>query len=153
MSRPIIGIIGNGLEDPELNKWAEEAGSLIAKEGYALVNGGLGGVMRASAKGAKENNGLTIGILPGSDPKDANTYIEVPISTGLGEMRNLLIIRAASVLIAIGGGYGTLSEIALALKAKKPVIGLNTWDVSKEVIKAAGPAEAVKKAVEALRAG
>lgn len=149
----MIGIIGNGLEDPELNRLAEEAGALIAKEGYALVNGGLGGVMRASAKGAKENNGLTIGILPGSDPKDANPYIDVPISTGMGEMRNLLIIRAASALIAIGGGYGTLSELALALKAKKPVIGLNTWDVSKEVIKAAGPAEAVKKAVEALRAG
>jgi len=147
MAKTIIGVIGTGLEDSELDAIAFEVGALIAKEGLVLVNGGLGGVMLASARGCKDKGGTTVGILPGLDPRDANPYIDIPIATGLGEMRNLLIVRAASVLIAVGGGYGTLSEIALALKTSKSVIGINTWDISSKIIKAAGPAEAVKTAL------
>jgi uncharacterized protein (TIGR00725 family) len=143
----IIGVVGSGLEDPELDAIAFEVGSLIAREGKVLINGGLGGVMEASARGCKDKGGTTIGILPGLDPREANPYVDIPVATGLGEMRNLLIVRAASVLIAIGGSYGTLSEIALALKTSKPVVGINTWDVSPQIIKVAGPAEAVKTAL------
>lgn len=151
MGRALVGVIGNGLEDDAHNELAEKAGRLLASSGVNLVNGGLGGVMRASARGCKEAGGLTIGLLPGSDPNDANEYIDVPIATGLGELRNLLIVRAASAVIAIGGGYGTLSEIALALKAGKPVIGLSTWDVSKDVFKASTPDEAVSLALKHIR--
>lgn len=147
MFKSIVGVAGSGLEDPELDAIACEVGALIAKEGKTLVNGGLGGVMQASARGCKEKGGITVGILPGLDPLEANPYIDIPIATGLGEMRNLLIVRASSVLIAIGGSYGTLSEIALALKISKPVIGINTWDISPKIIKAAGPAEAIKIAL------
>ncbi len=147
MVKTLIGVVGSGLEDPELDAIAFEVGALIAREGKVLVNGGLGGVMKASARGCKDKGGTTIGILPGLDPEEANPYIDIPIATGLGEMRNLIIVRAASVLIAIGGSYGTLSEIALALKTSKPVIGINTWDISPQIIKAAGPADAVKTAL------
>ncbi len=147
MVKSIVGVAGSGLEDPKLNSIAREVGGLIAKEGRVLVNGGLGGVMQASAMGCRDNGGITVGILPGLDPKAANPYIDIPIATGLGEMRNLLIVRASSVLIAVGGGYGTLSEIALALKVSKPVIGINTWDISPNIIKAATPTEAIKIAL------
>lgn len=149
--KPVIAIIGSGLEDETLNALAGQAGELIAEAGCVLINGGLGGVMAASAKGAKSKGGLTIGLLPGLDPSAANQYIDVPIPTGLGEMRNLLIVRSAAVLIAIGGGYGTLSEIALALKASKPVVGLQTWDVSPDIQKAADASEAVRLALSALK--
>ncbi len=145
----LIGVVGSALEDPVLLDLAEEVGRLIAKEGMTLVNGGLGGVMQASSKGAKAENGTTVGILPGLNPKDANEYTDIPIPTGLGEMRNLLIVRAATGLIAIGGGYGTLSEIALALKLKKPMIGLKTWDISQDIMVAASAKEAVAMVVGA----
>ncbi|CAG0932297.1 pyrimidine/purine-5'-nucleotide nucleosidase [Planctomycetaceae bacterium] len=150
---PLITVIGSGLEDDELNALAFEVGALIAEAGCTLVNGGLGGVMAASARGAKSKGGLTIGILPGLDPEAANKHIDVPIPTGLGEMRNLLVARSGRAVIAIGGGYGTLSEIALALKASKKVIGLKTWDLSTDVIKASGPAEAVRAALQGIKAG
>ncbi|MBW7956428.1 MAG: TIGR00725 family protein [Deltaproteobacteria bacterium] len=145
----VIGVIGYGLEDEALNELAEKTGALIAEAGCVLVNGGLGGVMRASARGCRSKGGLTVGILPGLDPGEANEYIDIPVSTGMGEMRNALIVRAASALIAIGGGYGTLSEIALALKSGKQVIGIKTWDVSAEVIKTESPVEAVRLALKA----
>lgn len=148
---PLIAVIGSGLEDENLNALAGQTGELIAEAGCVLINGGLGGVMAASAKGAKSKGGLTIGLLPGLDPAAANQYIDVPIPTGLGEMRNLLIVRSAAAVIAIGGGYGTLSEIALALKASKPVIGLQTWDVSPDIQKAGDGAEAVRLALTALK--
>jgi len=150
---PIIAVIGSGLEDGSLNALAFEVGALLAEAGCALVNGGLGGVMAASARGAKSKGALTIGILPGTDPKTANQYIDVAIPTGLGEMRNLLVVRSGAAVIAIGGGYGTLSEIALALKSSKRVIGLRTWEVSSEVIKAASAPEAVEAALAAIRGG
>lgn len=152
MKRSVIAVIGQGLEDDRLNKEAEEAGSLIAEAGCVLVNGGLGGVMRSSAKGCRSKGGLTIGMLPGVDPADANPFIDIPIPAGMGEMRNLLIVRSAAAVIAIGGGYGTLSEIAIALKASKPVIGLRTWDISEEIKKADNAREAVRMALEAVSA-
>jgi uncharacterized protein (TIGR00725 family) len=146
--KTLIGVVGSGDEDAGLNAVAEEAGRLIAEAGCVLVNGGLGGVMAASARGAKRAGGLTIGLLPGGHPGDANPDIDVPVPTGMGEMRNALIIRAASVVIAIGGGYGTLSEVALALKTGKPVIAVNSWDVSDRVLKAGTAGEAVRLALK-----
>jgi len=149
---PLVAVIGNGLEDEGLNALAEQVGSLLAEAGCVIVNGGLGGVMQASARGAKSRGGLTIGLIPGTDPGAANRYIDVPIATGLGEMRNLLIIRSASVVIAIGGGYGTLSEIAIALKSSKPVVGLKTWEVSTDITRAQDAPEAVRAALSFLGA-
>ena len=146
----LIGVIGSGEEDSLLNSLAEEVGGLIAQRGRVVVNGGLGGVMQASARGCKKNGGLTIGILPGYNADDANPYIDIAIPTGMGEMRNMLIVRTASVLIAIGGGYGTLSEIALALKIGKPVVGLNTWEMIPDIIVAKDPVDAVDRAMAFL---
>lgn len=146
----LIGVIGAGTEDAKLNALAHEVGVRIAQSGNMLVNGGLGGVMQASAAGCKSADGISVGLLPGLNEKDANPFINVRIPTGLGEGRNLLIVRAAGALIAIGGGYGTLSEIALALKIGKPVIGLCTWGVSRDVICAKTPAQAVRIAVRKL---
>lgn len=151
MPKPLIAVIGCGSEDEPLNRLAEQTGALIAEAGFVLVNGGLGGVMLASARGAKSKGGTTVGMLPGKDPDDANPFIDIPIATGLGEMRNLLIIRAASAAIAIGGGYGTLSEIALALKTSKPVVGLKTWDISAGIQRADTPEQAVDLALAAAR--
>ncbi len=152
MGRGLIGVVGSGEgeKDADLSALAEEVGRLIAGHGMALVCGGLGGVMEAAAKGCREAGGLTVGILPGTDPADANPYIDVPIPTGMGEMRNALIVRAAKGLVAVGGGYGTLSEIALALKTGKPVVGLNTWDISEEIRTAEEPGEALELLLKAL---
>lgn len=147
---PLIAVIGNGLENESHNSLAEEVGALLAEAGCVVVNGGLQGVMQASARGARSRGGLTIGILPGLDPSSANPYIDIPIPTGMGEMRNLLIIRSAAAAIAIGGGFGTLSEIALALKASKPVVGLGTWDVSADIKKARDARDAVELALGGL---
>ena len=108
---------------------AAEVGRLLAERGTVLICGGRGGAMEAACRGAKEAGGLTVGILPGSDSSDANPFVDVVVPTGLGEARNALVVAAADVVIAIGGGYGTLSEIALALKAGKRVIGLGTWEI------------------------
>ena len=149
VERKIIGVIGGSVAGPDVLGIAEETGRLIAKHGCCVICGGMSGVMEAVAKGAKEGGGTTIGILPHTDRHEANPYIDIPIATGIGEGRNLVIIRTADILIAIDGEYGTLSEIAFALKMKKPVIGLNTWDIP-GVIKAGTPIEAVGMAVEIL---
>ena len=143
-----IGVIGSGDCSEEEYSLAFEVGREVARRGFYLVCGGLSGVMEASAKGAFMEGGLTIGILPG-DKKDANPYIKIPIPTGLGEGRNLIIVRLSDALIAIGGEYGTLSEIAFALKLKKPVIGLRTWDIE-GIIRAESPEDAVSKATGSL---
>lgn len=109
---------------------AEAVGRGLAEHGAILVCGGLGGVMAAACRGAKSAGGLTVGILPGSDRRAANEWVDVAIPTGLGELRNGLIVRAAEALIAVGGGPGTLSEIALALKTGVRVVGLDSWDVA-----------------------
>ena len=131
----IIGVVGNSVPLKEYEKIAEDLGALIAEKGWILVCGGLGGVMESVAKGARSKDGLTIGILPGSDKKDANTHIQVPILTSMQQARNAIIVRTADIVIAVGGGLGTLSEIAMALKINKPVISISSWDVDDKVIK------------------
>lgn len=143
------GVIGAGKADKELLRMAEEVGKLLAKEGIIVITGGLAGVMEAASRGAYLEGGITVGILPTTRKEDANPYIKIPIPTGMGEMRNALIVRASDVLIAIGGEYGTLSEIALALKTGKKVIGLKTWNI-KGVIEAKSAEEAVKIALSLL---
>ena len=128
---------------------AESVGRELASRGAVLVCGGLGGVMEAACTGAKEGGGTTIGILPGTDRAAANPFVDFAIPTGLGEARNALVVRAADALIAIGGGYGTLSEIAFALKAGKPVVGLGTWEIEGvEIVES--PAAAVESVLRDL---
>ena len=124
-----IGVIGSGDCSPQVQRLAEEVGREIAKRGAVLVCGGLGGVMEGAARGAKLAGGLTVGILPGSDACKANPYIDVVIVTGMSYARNIIVVRSSDVLIAIEGKYGTLSEIAYALQLRKPVVGINTWNV------------------------
>lgn len=118
-----------------------------------LVCGGLGGVMAAACRGAREAGGTTVGILPGTDRSAANRWVEVAVPTGVGELRNGLVVRAADAVIAVAGGFGTLSEIALALKLGVPVVGLNTWELSlggvadTSIIRATDPADAVTGAL------
>ncbi len=146
MERTIIGVIGAGSADEETMRRAEEVGRLIAGHGFILLCGGLGGVMEAAAKGAREAGGTTVGVVPHADRHTANRYIDIPVATGFGEGRNVIIVRTADILVAVAGEYGTLSEIAFALKAGKPVIGLATWDIP-GVVRAGTPAEAMELAL------
>lgn len=136
---------------------AEEIGRRLAKAGAVVICGGLGGVMEAACRGAVKEGGLTIGILPGQDIGSANRYVVVPVVTGLGEARNVIIAKAAQAVIAIGGEYGTLSEIAFALKAGVPVVGLGTWKLSRSrqakdpIVRARNAADAVEKALSLAR--
>ena len=145
----IVGVIGAGRADEKLLKVAEEVGRLLAKEGVIVITGGLGGVMEAVSRGAFLEEGITVGILPTLRKEDANPYVKIPISTGLGEMRNSLIVRASDILIAIGGEYGTLSEIAFALKTGKKVVGIKTWNI-RGIINAKSAQEAVKIALNSI---
>jgi uncharacterized protein (TIGR00725 family) len=128
---------------------AEAVGAELARRGAVVVCGGLGGVMEAACRGAKGAGGTTLGILPGSDRSAANEWVDVAVATGLGEARNVLLVRASDALVAVGGGYGTLSEVALALKTQRPVIGLDTWDIP-GVVGAASPEGAAGAALEAV---
>ena len=116
-------------------------GRLLAEAGAVVVTGGLGGVMEAASRGAREAGGLTVGILPGTDRREANAHVQVAVPTGMGEARNALVVRAADALVAVGGQWGTLSEIALACKAGKPVAGIGSWDLE-GVEACASPADA-----------
>jgi uncharacterized protein (TIGR00725 family) len=147
--KPIIAVIGGRRAEKSQLKEAEKAGILIAERGAVLVCGGLGGVMEAASRGAKSAGGLTLGILPHDHKREANAYIDIPVATGLGIGRNVVICRTADAAIAIGGEYGTLSEIAFALQMQKPVIGISSWEV-KGVIPAKDADEAVAKVFEAL---
>jgi uncharacterized protein (TIGR00725 family) len=142
--KPIIAVIGGRRTEKSLLKEAEETGRLIAGKGAVLVCGGLGGVMEAASRGAKAGGGLTVGILPQNDSKEANQFIDIPVVTGLGIGRNVIIARTADALIAVGGEYGTLSEIAFALQMGKPVVGIKTWDI-KGVIAVENAADAVNR--------
>lgn len=142
-----IGIIGGSKPDRMSLHFAQKAGRLIAENGAILVCGGLGGVMEAAARGAKQVGGFTIGILPGTSLKDANPFIDVAIATGLGYSRNSLVALNSDVLIAIDGRYGTLTEIAYGCIYGKKVIGIETWKID-GIIKAKDPEEAVKQALE-----
>jgi uncharacterized protein (TIGR00725 family) len=148
--KPIIAVIGGRRTEKALLSEAEEAGRLIARRGATLVCGGLGGVMEAASKGAKSEGGLTVGILPHNDSKEANHYMDIPVATGLGIGRNVIIFRTADALIAVGGAYGTLSEIAFALQMGKPIVGIKTWDI-KGVIHAENAVDAVNKVFELLK--
>ena len=122
-----IGVIGAGQCSQELYEVARELGHGIGRNKWVLFCGGLGGVMEAAAEGCSQGGGMTVGLLPGNDKDSANPFIRLPVPTGLGEGRNLLVVRASDIVVAIAGGYGTLSEIGLALKIGKPVVGLKTW--------------------------
>ena len=130
---------------------AYEVGRLLGERGHVLVCGGRGGVMLEACRGAKQTGGLTVGILPGTDRAEANEYVDVPVVTGLGEARNAIVARTAEAVIAIGGGYGTLSEIAFALRFGRPVIGLATWGVE-DPDRAGVPIVRVQSAADAVRA-
>ncbi|MGQ9707576.1 MAG: TIGR00725 family protein [bacterium] len=138
--RSYIGLLGFGESDAGLAELARVVGKGIAEMGAVLVCGGMGGVMSAACQGAKEAGGLTIGILPGPVRSQANRFVDIAIATGMGEARNLILIRTVDVLVAIGGSYGTLSEIGFALKMGKRVIGLKTWQIE-GVLKAESPEE------------
>jgi uncharacterized protein (TIGR00725 family) len=139
-------VVGPGDATAEQEAAAEEVGRLLARRGAVVVCGGLGGVMEAACRGARGEGGVAVGILPGLDRGAANPHASVAIATGLGEARNALVVRAADSLIAVGGAYGTLAEIALALKAGKPVVGLGTWEID-GVERAEGPESAVEAAL------
>jgi uncharacterized protein (TIGR00725 family) len=149
----IIAVIGDSSCSPEEAKLAENVGELLAQRGAIIVCGGLGGVMEAVCRGAKSKGGLTVGILPGEDSSMANSWVDIPVVTGIGKARNVAVVKSAQAVIAIGGGYGTLSEIAYALKSSIPVIGLNTWSLSRNgqeddsIIRVQSATEAVGKAI------
>jgi len=152
MRRLLIGVVGGSSCSSEEAEWAATVGRLLAEHGAVLLCGGLGGVMEAAARGAQQAGGLTVGILPGADANEANPYIDVPLATGMGEMRNALIVRAAQAVIAIGGGWGTLSEIALAQRIQTPVVGLHDAFTSAiEIPRVPTPQAAVDWAVEQAR--
>lgn len=149
-----ISVIGASKCSKDIYKLAYEVGREVAKKKAILICGGLGGVMDASAKGAKEAGGITVGILPGDNRIGASKYLDISLPTGMSEARNVLVVKAANAVIAIGGEYGTLSEIAHALKMGTPVIGLKTWDIGKDefdvsrIIRVDDPISAVEKAYE-----
>lgn len=124
-----LAVVGSASCDAETAALAEEVGREVARRGAVLICGGRGGVMEAACRGARLAGGTTVGILPGTDRSQANPYVDVPIVTGLGEARNALVVRSADAVIAVSGGYGTLSEIALALKMGRPVVGIQTWEL------------------------
>ena len=149
----LIAVIGGGQCSKEEAKLAEEVGRELARRGAILVCGGLGGVMEAACRGANSEGGITVGILPGESRQAANPYVRVPIVTGIGYARNVAVVKSAQAVIAVGGSYGTLSEIAHALQSNIPVIGLNTWELSRNghpeslIVLAHNPADAVTKAL------
>lgn len=141
-----IAVIGHGKATSQECEAAYATGRMIAVNGAVLVCGGLGGVMEAVCKGAKAAGGTTVGILPGTE--GGNPYLDITIRTGLGIARNALVVLSGDAVVAVGGKYGTLSEIAIALKNGRPVFGIDTWDIE-GVIPCSSPADAVKRAVQA----
>ncbi|HSU66210.1 MAG TPA: TIGR00725 family protein, partial [Tepidisphaeraceae bacterium] len=148
--RTIIGVIGAGTCDAPVSSAAFAVGKALALRGCILITGGRSGVMKAASEGAASAGGLVIGILPGESPDEANEFVDVPVVTGLGEARNVIIARTADGLIAITGEYGTLSEIAFGLKFGKPVVSLNSWSVDARIQQASSPEDAVNRVLAAL---
>lgn len=150
----IIAVIGGSDPTSKETKSAEKVGRELARHGAILVCGGLGGVMEAACKGASAEGGMTIGILPGENRRAANPYVQIPIATGIGYARNAAVVKSAQAVIAVGGSYGTLTEIGYALQSGIPVIGLNTWTISRNgklnnsIIPVESPSEAVNMALE-----
>ncbi len=156
-NKPFIAVIGGGECTAREAELAGEVGRELARNGAVLVCGGLGGVMEAACRGASTEGGLTVGILPGNSRQAANPYVQIPVVTGMGEARNVVVVKTAGAVIAVGGGYGTLSEIGHALRIGKPVIGLDTWSISRDnrvdsrIIPAGSPSAAVSRALEAVK--
>ncbi len=153
---PHVAVVGPSEATSAELAAAEEVGRRLAERGAVVVCGGRGGAMEAVCRGAKSAGGTTVGILPGGSRLDANPYVDVPVATGLGEARNAIVARTADAIIAVAGAYGTLSEIALALRDDKPVVGLHTWELSRDgkpdagIVRAGSPAEAVELALGAV---
>ena len=150
-------MVGPDAADGSELEQARAVGEGLGRVGAVLVCGGLGGVMEAACRGAREAGGLTVGLLPGHDRSAANKWVAVALPSGMGELRNGLVVRAADALIAVGGAYGTLSEIALGLKLGRPVVGLDTWELARRgvgdtgIIRASSPGQAVARALAAAR--
>ena len=153
--QPYIGVVGASSASAEEENAAEAVGRGLASAGAVVVCGGRGGVMEAACRGAKSAGGTTIGILPGDSRDEANPYVDVAIATGLGDMRNGLVVRASDAFVAVGGAFGTLSEIALALVAGKPVFALGGWELARAgervdaVVRAGSPEDAVAQVLAA----
>jgi hypothetical protein len=159
IKKVFISVVGESRASAEITRLAEEVGAEIAKADAVLVCGGLKGVMEAASRGAKAAGGVTIGILPGSRREEANPYIDYPIVTGIGYARNKLVVKTGQVVIAVGGSYGTLSEISFALGYEIPVVGLKTWQlihhsgqIDKTINYANSPQEAVELAIKLAKA-
>jgi uncharacterized protein (TIGR00725 family) len=154
-----ISVIGASNCSAKESKLAEEVGRELARRGAIVICGGLNGVMEAVCRGAKSEGGLTVGILPSNNRRDANPYVDIPIITGIGYARNSIVAKSGQAAIAIGGKYGTLSEIAYALQDKIPVIGLGTWNLAtskskdESIIIANNASDAVDKAIESIKQG
>ena len=152
--RPLfIAVVGSAVCDEPVAALARAVGQEIGRRGAVLICGGRGGVMEAACQGAKAQGGITVGILPGPDRREANRYVDIPVVTGLGDARNAVVVRSADAVVAVSGGYGTLSEIGLALKMGQPVVGLGTWELSQQgrlvasIVRADTPLQAVEAAI------
>ncbi len=141
-----MSVVGSGYAAGKLYERAREVGRLVAERGGTVVCGGLSGVMEAAARGATEVGGTAIGILPDEDRRRANEYLTYSIATGTGHARNLAVVCSGDVVIAVGGEYGTLSEIGLARKVGRPVVALDSWELGQHVSVASSPQEAIERA-------
>jgi uncharacterized protein (TIGR00725 family) len=157
VSRPVqISVIGAAEGEPEALEAAEEVGRLLAEAGAVVICGGRGGVMEAASRGAKAAGGLAIGVLPGSDPDEANEHVAHVVATGVGQARNLAVVGSGQAVIAVDGHWGTLSEIAFARKLGKPVVALRSWELQHRtdrelgIVEAETPADAVKTALASV---
>ena len=149
---PDVAVIGSGEASGELYEKAREVGWLVAERGWIVVRGGRTGVMEAAARGATEAGGTAIGVLPDEDRRRANEYLSYSVATGTGHARNLAVVCSGDAVIAVGGEYGTLSEIGLALKVGRPAVALESWDLGEHVAVASSPEEAVEAAFGLLGA-
>jgi uncharacterized protein (TIGR00725 family) len=140
---PYVSVVGSGTATGKLYEKAREVGRLVAEKGGTVVCGGRSGVMEAAARGAIEAGGVAIGILPDEDREKANEYLSYSVATGTGHARNLAVVCSGDVVISVGGEYGTLSEVGLALKVGRPVVALQSWDLGEHVAVASSPEEAV----------
>ena len=146
--KPVIAVVGAGKCSKKLRDMAAVIGKYVAEQGGVIVCGGMGGVMEGAARGAKEAGGVTIGILPTQDKKDANEFIDYVIPTGFGEARNIMVIRAADGVVALPGKYGTLSEMAFALQMRKPLVSVSAWKLGDEIRHVETPEEAARLVLE-----
>jgi uncharacterized protein (TIGR00725 family) len=147
---PYVAVVGSGEASGELYQKAQEVGRLVAERGGTVVCGGRSGVMEAAARGAAEAGGVAIGILPDESREGANEHLSLSVATGTGHARNLAVVCSGDVVIAVGGEYGTLSEIGLALKVGRPVVSLESWNLGGHVSVVSSPAEAVERAFDLL---